>query len=108
MSDGKEKNEDRAGAVELLNEASHLAETVPQLTMRATAYVEIGKRYLSFGEMDGARNAFESAVNVVGEIRDESARVTTLVSLVEATAGSEMDVTSFPAALLQRVSVRSA
>ena len=108
MSDAKEKNEDRAAAIELLNEASHLAETVPQLTMRATAYVEIGKRFLSFGEMEKAREAFSTAVDVVAEIRDESARVTTLVSLVEATAGSEMDLSQFASVLLQNVSVRSA
>lgn len=108
MSDAKEKNEDRTAAVELLNQALHLAETVPQLTMRATAYVEIGRRFLSFGETDAARGAFTSAVSVVAQIRDESARVTTLVSLVEAVAGSEMDLSEFAGVLLQNVSVRSA
>ncbi|HKP68091.1 MAG TPA: tetratricopeptide repeat protein [Pyrinomonadaceae bacterium] len=102
MSDSKEKNEDQAGATELLSEASHLSETVPQLTMRATAYVEIGKRYLSFGEAEKAREAFSASVDTTAQIRDESARVTTLVSLVEATAGSDIDLSDFPGRLLQQ------
>ena len=100
VGDAKERNGDRAGATESLNEASHLAETVPQLTMRATAYVEIGKRFMAFGETEKAREAFRAAVDVAAEIRDESARVTTLVSLVD--AGSDMDLSEFPARLLQQ------
>lgn len=84
MSDAKERNEDRAGAIELLNEALHLVESVPQLTMQASAYVEIGKRLNAYGDMDGARRAFTHAIDTAILIRDESARVTTVVALADA------------------------
>lgn len=83
MSDAKERNEERAAAIELLNEASHLVESVPQLTMQASAYVEIGKRLATYGDADGARAAFERATDAIARIRDESARVTTLVALAD-------------------------
>ena len=62
MGDAKEKNEDRAAAIELLNEANELADAVPQLSFRATAYVESGKRFLAFGEIEEAKSSFERAL----------------------------------------------
>jgi hypothetical protein len=90
MSDAKEKNEDRAAALDLLNEAAELAETVPQMTFRAGAYNEIGKRLAGYGETEASHRAFASAVSVIGQIRDESAVVTSLITL--AYAGADLDV----------------
>lgn len=108
MSDAKEKNEDRAGAIELLAEAGELAETVPQLTMRSSAYIEIGKRFKSWGEPQRAREAFERAIDVSTRVRDESARVMTLANMADAVAGLEMDTSSLPKFLLQGSSLGSA
>ena len=83
MSDAKEKNEDRAAAVELLDEAAALAETVPQLTFRAAAYSEIGKRFRSHGEDERARELFAATLETIAQVRDESARVTSIATLAE-------------------------
>ncbi len=84
MSDAKEKNEDRAGAVELLDEASTLAEAVPQLTFRASAYNEIGKRFQSYGESSKARDLFIHALETASGIRDQSAKAVVVASVAEA------------------------
>lgn len=83
MSDGKEKNEDRAAAIDLLNEATELADSVPQLTFRATAYTEIGKRFQALDETSKARDAFDSSLNAIVQVRDESSRVTAVAALAQ-------------------------
>lgn len=105
MSDAKEKNEDRTGAIELLDEAAHLAETVPQLTMRASAYNEIGKRMQDFGEQQRANQLFENSLDTISQIRDEGAKVGAVVSLAsvagEDFSGSE-EASAVIRALIQR------
>ena len=81
MSDSKEKNEDRSGAIELLDEAAHLTDAVPQLTLRASAYSEIGKRMREFGRQERANELFGNALDTISQIRDEGATVGGLVSL---------------------------
>lgn len=108
MSDSKAKNEDRDGAIQLLNEASHLAESVPQLTMRASAYIEIGKRMAAYDRRESANEAFERAVAVIAQIKDESSRVTALTSLGDATAESGIDMAASASSLLQTILVRGA
>lgn len=96
MSDAKARNEDREAALTLLNEADALVNSVPQLTMQAAAFVEIGRRFSSYGETESAASAFENAIRIAGEIRDESIRVTTLVSLVDATSGLDLNLSILP------------
>lgn len=101
MSDAKEKNEDRGAAIELLQEASLLAETVPQLTLRAGAYAEIGKRFATYGETDAARQTFETDAKIATELRDESARVAVLANLYEVATGVGVDVNDFAPGVLR-------
>ena len=108
MSDAKEKNEDRSAAMELLQEASDLAETVPQLTLRAGAFAEIGKRMATYGKTDKAREAFESVITIAGEIRDESARVATLANLHEVAGSVGVSVDDFALVVLQSGMSRTA
>ena len=81
MSDAKEKLDQKDAALELLDEASHLAETVPQLASRASAYIELAGRYAKL-ESDGrlaasVHNVFETIL----EVRDESIKSTSLAEL---------------------------
>ena len=92
MSDAKEKNEERIAAVELLDEASALAETVPQLTFRAAAYNEIGKRLHSYGETEKAQDVFKLALNSITQIRDESAKATAVASLAQTFREGEVEL----------------
>jgi tetratricopeptide (TPR) repeat protein len=97
MSDAKEKNEDRTAAVEILKEALEMAETVPQFTMRASAFSTIASRLVKYGEESAAQKAFTDALETVVRLRDESARVNALVGL----AGIETSPAPDSAALLR-------
>ena len=79
MSDAKEKIGDREGAINLLNEASALAETVPQLPMRSATYNSIAARFAAYGE--NAVEMTHSSLQTIATIRDESSVVNELASL---------------------------
>lgn len=83
MSDAKEKNGDRAGAIELLKEAAAQAEAVPQLTMRASAYSEVASRLEKYGESAASQKAFADALETISQLRDESAQVTGIAALAQ-------------------------
>ena len=83
MSDAKEKNGERDASVELLNEAAELAETVPQLTFRSSAYNEIGRRLMSYGETMQANKVFQDSLNAIAQIRDSSAQAISLAALAQ-------------------------
>lgn len=81
MSDARNKNGDKTGALELLEEAAHLAETVPQYTARSTAYNEITRRFLELGENEKARRAARENLDVIALVRDESNRAVALAGV---------------------------
>jgi tetratricopeptide (TPR) repeat protein len=81
MSDSKAKNENREAAVSLLDEAVHLAETVPQLSLRSVAYNEATRRYFDLGEKDKAGDSAALSLRTIAAIRDESRRAACLVDL---------------------------
>lgn len=83
VSDAKEKIEKREEAVNLLNEAAQFAETVPQLSSRSTAFNELAKRFIKYGENERAREVSHENLEVISEIRDESIRAVALANLAE-------------------------
>jgi tetratricopeptide (TPR) repeat protein len=92
MSDAKTKNGDSADAAGLLDEAFHLAETVPQLSARSTAYNEIARRYAAAGEKQKAAEISRLNLQTIGTIRDESRRVTAITDVAELFAESGMEL----------------
>jgi hypothetical protein len=83
MSDSKEKNGDRDGAVVLLDEALVLAEAVPQISARSSALNEIGRRFETFGQTEKSAAAVGSNLALIATIRDESSRALALANLSE-------------------------
>jgi predicted TPR repeat methyltransferase len=92
MSDAKEKNGDREAAVELLNEAIVLADEVPQLTFRAAAYNEIGRRFMTFGNADQATDVFLKSLHAIGEVRDISAQAVALAGLAQIASDTKAEI----------------
>lgn len=92
MSDAKEKNSERDGAVELLNEASSLAETVPQLPLRSSAYSEIAKRFSEFDVRDKADEMIGRNLETIASIRDESGRAVALANLAAFFQSASIDL----------------
>jgi len=83
ISDAQNRLEKRDDAIKTLNEAAHLAETVPQLAARSTAFNEIAKRFADYGETARAREVTLENLETIGKIRDESSQAVLLAALSE-------------------------
>lgn len=81
MADTKRKLEDRPAAIEILDEASTLAETVPQLSARSEVLNEIADRFVTLGESEKTRTTAIENLNVISQIRDESTRAVSIANL---------------------------
>lgn len=83
LSDAKNRLNKKDEAVEYLNEAAHLAETVPQLASRSEALNQLAGRFIEFGENERAREAANKNLEIVANILDESTRAVALANLAE-------------------------
>jgi uncharacterized protein HemY len=81
MSDAMEKIGDHSSALSLLEEASHLVETAPQLSARSSAYNEIARRFAEYGSMTKAAEICSMNLHTIAAIRDESSRAINLALL---------------------------
>jgi tetratricopeptide (TPR) repeat protein len=66
---------------EFLNEAFALAEEVPQLASRSSAYNLIASRYLNLGETELARASARESLATIVEIKDDSSAAAALAGL---------------------------
>ncbi len=107
MSDAKLKNEERDAAFEILREAASLAETVPQLSSRASGYSEIGRRMIALGETSDANEAFRKSLDSITQIRDSSTQAVALAALAQITsaAGFSLDESFHP--IIQTLAARA-
>lgn len=81
MSDAVDKAGNREAAVVFLDEAEHLTQTVPQIASRASAYMEIAKRYATWEMAEKFDTAIASAIEAITGIKNESTKVSSLVEL---------------------------
>jgi YesN/AraC family two-component response regulator len=81
MSDAKARNEQKDLAANLLNEAMHLAETVPQLSSRASAYNEIASRFAKLDDDAGLESAVHGSFESILALRDDSIKSASLTEL---------------------------
>lgn len=81
VSDAKNRLEKRGEAIEILNEAAHLAETVPQLAARSTALNELAARFAEYNQNERVRELSLENLQTIAQIRDESSRAVALAHL---------------------------
>lgn len=81
MADAKRKLEDTPAAIEILDEAATLTETVPQFSARSEAMNEIAARYAALGESEKVRSVSVENLNVISRILDESSRAAAIAQL---------------------------
>jgi tetratricopeptide (TPR) repeat protein len=93
VSDALEQTGEREKAVAYLTEAAHLAETVPQLASRSTAYNELAARFARYGEIEKARRASHENLEIIAQIRDESSRAVALAQLSQIYKAENFDLT---------------
>lgn len=101
LSDAKNQLEDKESAINYLNEAAHLAETVPQLASRSMAYNEIAKRFVEYNEGQRAREVSHENLETITQIKDESIRAVALASLSQIYEKAEFTLTDAEKELLQ-------
>jgi len=106
MSDAKEQLGERVPANELLGEAFHLIDEVPQLTARSMAYNEIARRFLQRGETQQAAEIFTVSLRTVGDIRDESTRAMNLASLSDLLVGDAFELTDEQQQMIENLLLR--
>lgn len=103
ISDAFRKMNKTEDAVKTLNEAAHLAETVPQLASRSTAFNELAKRFADWGETTRAREITHENLETIAEIRDESSRSVALAVLSEIYESNGYEVTDAEKQILQSI-----
>ena len=83
VSDAAGKNNEKDKAVTFLEEAAALAETVPQLASRTSAYIAIARRFYNFGDAERSREISLINLETISTIRDKSSRAAAVANLAE-------------------------
>ncbi len=92
LSDTKGRQEETEDAIILLDEASELAETVPQPAARSTILNEIAARYIDFDLPEKARSVSLQNLQVIAGIRDESSLAAALAVASQIYEKSGMEI----------------
>ena len=103
ISDALKKMDKTEDAVKSLNEAAHLAETVPQLASRSTAFNELARRFAEYGETERAREITHENLETIAQIRDESSRAVALAVLSGIYEANNFDLTDAEKQILQGI-----
>lgn len=90
LSDTAAAHGEHERAVTLLDEAKALAEEVPQLASRASAYMEFAKRSAKFDDPARVDSAVQHCLEAITSIRDESIKASSLAEL--SSVADELDL----------------
>ena len=93
LSDAEKRQNKKDKAIEYLIEAAHLAETVPQFSVRSSAYNELAARFLDYGETEKARAILTENLEVITQIRDQGKQTVALVDLSDFYSKNEIVLT---------------
>jgi tetratricopeptide (TPR) repeat protein len=83
LSDVYRKAEKTEKALSYLKEAHSYSTGVPQLPARSLAYNQIATRFHTLGETEASRGAAHENLEIISQIRDESARAVSLLHLAD-------------------------
>lgn len=81
LSDVKRKAENRDEALKYLREALDYSASVPQFTARSSALNQIAVRLSELGDASAAREVSHENLDIISQIRDESAKAVNLLQL---------------------------
>ena len=103
ISDAQKHLDKKEESVKTLNEAAHLAETIPQLASRSAAFNELAKRFAEYGETEHARALTHENLETIAAIRDESSQSVCLATLSEIYAANNFELTGAEKEILQAI-----
>ena len=101
VSDAKNKSNEKEKAIEILNEAAALGETVSQISSRSSAYIELTAHFQEYGESEKARAISSENLKIISQIRDESSRAVTLAQLADVYEKAEFTLNDAEKNILQ-------
>jgi hypothetical protein len=93
ISDAQKQLDQKEASLRTLNEAAHLAETVPQLSSRSAAFNELAKRFIEYGETARAREITHENLETIAQLRDESTQSVALAALSEIYESNKFELT---------------
>ncbi len=105
MSDAAKEKERSEEAIGLLNEAVELADEVPQMSARATAFGEMIGRFVVLGEPERGREIATLNLSTITQIRGESTKAIALANLSEVVEKAEFTLTDEDKALVRQMLV---
>ena len=108
VSDAQKRGQKTDEAIKNLNEAAHLAETVPQLSLHSQALVELAKRFAEYGDFEKARALSLENLQIIAQIRDETTRSVALARSSEVYETANFELNDAEKAILQLLIRRSA
>src|SRR5215213_8937199 len=103
ISDAQKRLDKKEEAVKTLNEAAHLAETIPQLASRSAAFNELARRFAEYGETERARELTHENLETIAAIRDESSQAVCLATLSEIYNANKYELTGAEKEILQAI-----
>jgi len=103
ISDAQNRRDKKEEAVKTLNEAAHLAETIPQLASRSAALNELASRFAEYGEAARARELTHENLETIAAIRDESSQAVCLAALSEIYEANNFELTEEEKEILQAI-----
>ncbi len=92
MSDVKNNAGKTEEAINLLTEANEMIETVPQLSLRLSACLELADRFAKHGKTETAHELLREGLATVAELRGESIQSVALASLAEAFERHDIEI----------------
>ncbi len=107
ISDAQNRLDRKEEAIQTLNEAAHLAETVPQLASRSSAFNELAKRFAEYNETTRAREITHENLETIALIRDESSQAVALASLAEIYKQYNFELTDAEKQILQAIIIKA-
>ena len=103
LSDASAEKKETEKALAFLNEAAHLAETVPQFSVRSDALDELAKRFQKLGEIEKARMILTENLELISQIRDQTMRAVSLANLSDFYNQSEIKLTEQEREILKKI-----
>ena len=107
ISDAQNRLDQKEEAIKTLNEAAHLAETVPQIASRSSAFNELAKRFAGYEETTRAREITHENLETIAQIRDESSQSVALASLAEIYEKYNFELTDPEKKILQAIIIKA-
>jgi preprotein translocase subunit Sec63 len=103
VSDAAASNVENEKATDILEEAHALAEGVPQLASRSSAFIEFAKRFLQHGNSNRAREISLENLQTISTIRDESTRAAAIANLAELYEDAKFEINPAEVEVLQKL-----